>query len=135
MPFFLRIFITLLLSAGALFPQLAAAFVVQDIRVEGLQRISAGTVFNYLPVKTGDEVNAGNTAKIIRALHKTGFFQEIRLEREGDVLIVFVHERPAIAEIDITGNKDLDTDRLMAGLKDVGLAEGRVFKRALLEQV
>ncbi|MEJ2618671.1 MAG: outer membrane protein assembly factor BamA [Candidatus Thiodiazotropha sp.] len=131
----LRIFITLLLLTALLLPQLAAAFVVEDIRVEGLQRISAGTVFNYLPVKTGDQVTVGNTAKIIRALHKTGFFKEIRLEREGDVLIVFVHERPAIAEINITGNKDLDTDRLMTGLKDVGLAEGRVFKRALLEQV
>ncbi|MES9859833.1 MAG: outer membrane protein assembly factor BamA [Candidatus Thiodiazotropha sp. LLP2] len=135
MPFSLRILTTLLLLGGVLFPQLVSAFVVEDIRVEGLQRISAGTVFNYLPVKTGDEVNAGNTARIIRALHKTGFFQEIRLEREGDVLIVFVHERPAIAEINISGNKDLDNDRLLMGLKDIGLAEGRVFKRSLLEQV
>jgi outer membrane protein insertion porin family len=124
-----------LLLAGMLFSQLASAFVVEDIQVEGLQRISAGTVFNYLPVKTGDEVNSGNSSKIIRALHKTGFFQEIRLEQQGNVLIVFVHERPAIAEINISGNKDLDTDLLMGGLKDVGLAEGRVFKRALLEQV
>ncbi len=131
MHFWSRILIPLVL----LLPQLAQAFVVEDIRVEGLQRISAGTVFNYLPVKTGDEVNTGNTAQIIRALHKTGFFQDIRLEREANVLIVFVHERPAIAEINITGNKDLDTDALMAGLKDIGLAEGRVFKRALLEQV
>jgi outer membrane protein insertion porin family len=135
MPFSSRILITLLLLASILLPQTATAFVIKDIRVEGLQRISAGTVFNYLPVKTGDEVNSGNTAKIIRALHKTGFFQEIRLEREGDVLIVFVHERPAIAEINISGNKDLDTEPLMLGLKDIGLAEGRVFKRALLEQV
>ena len=135
MPFLLRILPLLTMLFGALFPQLASAFVVEDIRVEGLQRISAGTVFNYLPVKTGDEVNTGNTAQIIRALHKTGFFQEVRLEREDNVLIVFVHERPAIAEINITGNKDLDTERLMAGLKDIGLAEGRVFKRALLEQV
>jgi outer membrane protein insertion porin family len=135
MPFLLRTIVTIFLLVGGFFPQFASAFVVEDIRVEGLQRISAGTVFNYLPVKTGDEVNSGNTAKIIRALHKTGFFQEIRLEREGNVLIVFVHERPAIAEINISGNKDLDTERLMMGLKDIGLAEGRVFKRALLEQV
>lgn len=135
MHFWSRILVPLALLSGLLVPQLAQAFIVEDIRVEGLQRISAGTVFNYLPVKTGDEVNTGNTAQIIRALHKTGFFQDIRLEREGNVLIVFVHERPAIAEINITGNKDLDTDALMAGLKDIGLAEGRVFKRALLEQV
>jgi outer membrane protein insertion porin family len=120
---------------GLLCPQLAAAFVVEDIRVEGLQRISAGTVFNYLPIKTGDEVDAGNTSQIIRTLYKTGFFKDIRLERDGNVLIVFVRERPAIAEINITGNKELDTEPLMAGLKDIGLAEGRVFKRALLEKV
>ncbi|MES9991062.1 MAG: outer membrane protein assembly factor BamA [Candidatus Thiodiazotropha sp.] len=120
---------------GLLIAQQSAAFVVEDIRVEGLQRISAGTVFNYLPIKTGDEVDAGNTAQIIRTLYKTGFFKDIRLERDGDILIVFVRERPAIAEINITGNKELDTEPLMAGLKDIGLAEGRVFKRALLEKV
>lgn len=131
----LRILSLIFLISGLLFSQLAAAFVVEDIRVEGLQRISAGTVFNYLPVKTGDEVNADNTSQIIRTLYKTGFFKDVRLEHEGDVLIVFVRERPAVAEINISGNKDLDTDRLMEGLKDIGLAEGRVFKMALLEQV
>ncbi|MCU7844552.1 MAG: outer membrane protein assembly factor BamA [Candidatus Thiodiazotropha sp. (ex Monitilora ramsayi)] len=126
--------VTLLLFLGLATSQVWA-FVVEDIRVEGLQRISAGTVFNYLPVKTGDEVNAGNTSQIIRTLFKTGFFQDVRLEREGDVLVVFVRERPAIAEIEITGNKDLETEQLLAGLKDIGLAEGRVFKRALLDKV
>ncbi len=124
----------LLLFFGLIASQ-ARAFEVKDIRVEGLQRISAGTVFNYLPVKSGDEVNTGNSARIIRALFKTGFFQDVRLEQEGDVLIVFVRERPAIAEVNISGNKDLDTDQLLAGLKDIGLAEGQVFKRALLEKV
>jgi outer membrane protein insertion porin family len=126
--------VALLLFLGLATSQ-ARAFVVEDIRVEGLQRISAGTIFNYMPVKTGDEVNAGNTAQIIRTLFKTGFFQDVRLERDGDVLVVFVRERPAIAEIDIVGNKDLDNDQLLAGLKDIGLAEGRVFKRALLDRV
>ena len=126
--------VALLLFLGLATSQ-ARAFVVEDIRVEGLQRISAGTIFNYMPVKTGDEVNAGNTAQIIRTLFKTGFFQDVRLERDGDVLVVFVRERPAIAEIDIVGNKDLDNDQLLAGLKDIGLAEGRVFKRALLDTV
>jgi outer membrane protein insertion porin family len=135
MPLFSRILPLLVLLGGQLLTQQAAAFVVEDIRVEGLQRISAGTVFNYLPVKTGDEVNAGNTSQIIRTLYKTGFFKDIRLESDGNVLIVFVRERPAIAEINISGNKELDTEPLMAGLKDIGLAEGRVFKRALLEKV
>ncbi len=126
--------LALLLILGLIASQ-AQAFEVEDIRVEGLQRISAGTVFNYLPVKTGDDVNTGNSAQIIRTLFKTGFFKDVRLERDGNVLIVFVRERPAIAEINISGNKDLDTDQLLAGLKDIGLAEGQVFKRALLEKV
>jgi outer membrane protein insertion porin family len=126
--------VALLLFLGLVTSQ-ALAFVVEDIRVEGLQRISAGTVFNYLPVKSGDEVNAGNSAQIIRTLFKTGFFQDVRLERDGNVLIVFVRERPAIAEINISGNKDLETEALLEALKDTGLAEGQVFKRALLERV
>jgi outer membrane protein insertion porin family len=126
--------LALLLFLGLIAAQVQA-FEVEDIRVEGLQRISAGTVFNYLPVKTGDDVNTGNSAQIIRTLFKTGFFKDVRLERDGNVLIVFVRERPAIAEINITGNKDLDTEQLLAGLKDIGLAEGQVFKRALLEKV
>ncbi|MEJ2693167.1 MAG: outer membrane protein assembly factor BamA, partial [Candidatus Thiodiazotropha sp.] len=132
---FVRLHIaTLLLSLG-LYATRVGAFQIEDIRVEGLQRISAGTVFNYLPVKTGDEVNTGNSAQIIRSLFKTGFFQDVRLERDGNVLIVFVRERPAIAEINISGNKDLETERLLAGLKDIGLSEGQVFKRVLLEKV
>jgi outer membrane protein insertion porin family len=135
MSLFSRIFILIAVMGGTLITHPAAAFVVEDIRVEGLQRISAGTVFNYLPIKTGDEVDGGKTAHIIRTLYKTGFFKDIRLEQEDDILIVFVRERPAIAEINITGNKELDTEPLMLGLKDIGLAEGQVFKRALLEKV
>ena len=130
-----RLVLFALLSSLGLIASQVQAFEVEDIRVEGLQRISAGTVFNYLPVKSGDEVNAGNSAQIIRTLFKTGFFKDVRLERDGDILIVFVRERPAIAEINISGNKDLDTDLLLAGLKDIGLAEGQVFKRALLDTV
>ncbi|MEN8167943.1 MAG: outer membrane protein assembly factor BamA, partial [Pseudomonadota bacterium] len=135
MGLFSRFLTATVLLLLAVMSQQAAAFAVKDIRIEGLQRISAGTVFNYLPVKVGDEVDAGNSAHIIRTLFKTGFFKDVRLEREGDVLVVFVRERPAIAEINISRNKDLDTEPLMAGLKDIGLAEGRVFKRAILEQV
>lgn len=130
-----RLFFAASLCALALLPRVGLGFVVSDIRIEGLQRISAGTIFNYLPVKVGDEVSKDNSAKIIRALYATGFFKDVRLEQEGDVLVVFVHERPAIAKVDITGNKDLDTDILKDALKDIGLAEGRVFKRAILEQV
>ena len=130
-----RFFSILLWLSLSLLCRQASAFVVEDIRIEGLQRISAGTVFNYLPVKVGDEVNAGNSSAIIRTLFQTGFFKDVRLEQEGGVLVISVQERPAIATIKISGNKDLDTDQLLAGLKDIGLAEGRVFKRAILDQV
>jgi len=109
-------------------------FVVQDIRLEGLQRIAAGTVFNYLPVKVGEAIDDARASEAIRALFKTGFFNDVRLEREGDVLVVFVTERPAIANIKITGNKDIETDQLVKALKDQGLGEGLTFDRALLDR-
>lgn len=111
------------------------AFVVQDIRLEGLQRISAGTLFNYLPVKVGDRIDASRTAEIIRSLYKSAFFKDVSLEREGDVLVVLVSERPALAKIDISGNKSIETEDLLNALKDIGLAEGRVFDRSLLDKI
>ncbi|HXH03963.1 MAG TPA: outer membrane protein assembly factor BamA [Candidatus Competibacteraceae bacterium] len=113
----------------------AAEFIVQDVRVEGLQRISAGTVFNYLPVTVGSTVRSEDYPEIIRALFKTGLFSDVNLERDGNVLVVRVTERPAIAELKITGNRDISTDDLKKSLKEVGLAEGRVFDRSLLEKV
>lgn len=110
-------------------------FTVLDIRVEGLQRISAGTVFNYLPVKVGQTIDTEQSITAIQALFKTGFFNDVALERDGDVLVVFVEERAAISSIEIEGNKDLDTEELLEGLKQIGLAEGRVFDRSLLEKV
>ncbi|MCP5458813.1 MAG: outer membrane protein assembly factor BamA [Gammaproteobacteria bacterium] len=112
-----------------------ASFVIRDIQVEGIQRISAGTVFNYLPVSIGSTVSESDYPDIIRALFKTGFFTDVNLEQRGDVLVVIVTERPAIAEITITGNRDISTDDLKTALKNVGLTEGQVFDRALLEKV
>jgi outer membrane protein insertion porin family len=111
------------------------SFVIEDIRVEGLQRISAGTVFNYLPVKVGDAFDQKQSAEAIKALFKTGFFKDVRLEQEGNTLIVIVEERPSIASVKIEGNKDLSTDELMKGLKSIGLSEGRVFDRQVLDKV
>ena len=111
------------------------AFEVSDIRVEGLERISPGTVFNYLPIKVGDTVDTDDTVNAVKALFKTGFFSDVRMERDGTVLVVYVKERAAISSIKITGNKDLETDKLLEGLKDIGLAEGRVFDRSLLDKV
>ncbi len=113
----------------------AEVFAIKDIRVEGLQRISAGTVFNYLPVQIGDEIDSDQSAAIIRALYKTGFFKDVRLEREDDVLIIFVSERPAVAQINISGNKSMEEEQLLLGLKDIGMAEGRVFNRSVLDKI
>lgn len=111
------------------------SFVVEDIRVEGARRIAPGTVFNYLPVKVGDTLTDQKAQEAIRALFKTGFFKDIRLEREGNVLIVTVIERPAIASINITGTKEISDEDLKKSLRDVGFVEGRVFNRSLLGQI
>jgi len=111
------------------------AFIVDNIRVEGLQRISAGTVFNYLPMKIGDRVDGRSVSRSIRELYKTGFFKDVRLEQDGSSLIVFVLERPAIADIEFEGNKDLDTEELTKALKQIGFAEGRVYDKAILQRV
>ncbi len=111
------------------------SFEVQDIRIVGLQRIAPGTVFNYLPVKVGDRFTELESERAIRALFKSGYFKNISLERDGPVLVVKVVERPAISSIKIQGNEDIETEPLLDSLKDVGLAEGNVFNRSLLEKV
>ncbi len=109
-------------------------FVVRDIRVEGIQRIEAGTVFSYLPVKVGETMTEDKAAAAIKALFATGFFKDVRLDVQRDVLIVMVEERPAVAQIDFIGNKEFDKDALRKGLREVGLSEGRSFDKALLDQ-
>ena len=111
------------------------AFLVKDIRVEGLQRINPGTVFNYLPVKVGDTLTEKLSQDGIRALFKTGFFKDVRFEREGGVLVVQVVERPSIASIHITGTNEISEDDLKKALKEIGLAEGRVYNKSLLDRV
>ena len=111
-----------------------AQFEIQDIRVEGLQRISAGTLFNYLPVEVGTILEEGRYAEVLRALFRTGFFTDVRLEREGGVLVVRVTERPSIARIDFEGNQDISKEDLTEALKQLGLAEGQVFDRSLLDR-
>jgi outer membrane protein insertion porin family len=111
------------------------AFVVKDIRVEGLQRISLGTVLNYLPVNVGETFDGSRSAGTIRALFKTGFFNDVRLRVDGDVLVVVVEERPAIATVKINGNKDITTDQLKEALKSIGLSDGSIFDRSSLEKM
>ena len=109
-------------------------FQVRDIKVEGLQRIEAGTVFASLPVRVGDTYNDDMGAAAIRALFALGLFKDVRLEVNGDVLVVIVEERPSIAEVEFVGAKEFDKDVLKKALRDVGLADGRAFDRALLDR-
>ncbi|MDP2027747.1 outer membrane protein assembly factor BamA [Sulfuriferula sp.] len=109
-------------------------FVVKDIRVEGIQRTEAGTVFSYLPVKVGDTLDADKASAAIKALFATGFFKDVRLEQQNGVLIVVVEERPAIAAINVTGSKDISKEDLLKGMKQAGLAEGRIFDKSLLDR-
>ena len=102
-------------------------FVVKDIRVEGIQRTEAGTVFSYLPVKVGDTLDEEKATEAIKALYATGFFKDVKLKSENGVLIVEVDERPAIAQISINGAKEFEKDKLIEGLKQAGISESRIF--------
>ena len=110
-------------------------FVVRDMRVEGLQRISEGTVFNYLPINIGDTVDHVRVREAIRALYAQALFDDIELRRDGDTLVIAVKERPSIESFEIEGNKDIKTEDLMESLRDVGLAKGRTFDRSTLDNV
>src|SRR5437867_3743121 len=109
-------------------------FTVRDIRVEGVQRTDAGTVFNYLPIKVGDRVDDEKASAAVKALYATGFFRDVRLEVEGGVLVVIVQERPTISQIDIVGTKEFDKDTLRKALKDIGVVESRIFDRSALDR-
>ena len=109
-------------------------FTVRDIRVEGLQRIESGTVFASLPLRVGDQYSDEKGAAAIRALFALGLFKDVRLETEGDVLVVVVEERPSVAAVEFIGLKEFDKDVLIKALKEVGLAEGRPYDKALADK-
>lgn len=128
---------TLVVLSALLYAASAAAiepFIIKDIRVEGIQRTEAGTVFSYLPVKVGDRMDDDKADASIHALFATGFFKDVMLERDHDVLVVSVHERPAIASVEINGVKDFSKDQLRDNMKFVGLVQGRIFDRSALEK-
>ncbi|MES2636514.1 MAG: outer membrane protein assembly factor BamA [Pseudomonadota bacterium] len=121
----------------ALFTQHALAlepFVVKDIRVEGLQRTEAGTIFNYLPVQVGDTMNDEKATQAIKSLYNTGFFKDVRIEAEGEILVVTVQERSAISKIEFTGNKSFPSDKMTEGLKQIGISEGLIFDKSQLDR-
>jgi len=113
----------------------AESFVVEDIQVRGLQRISAGTVYNYLPVNVGETFSEESQGIAIRALFNTGFFKDITLEKEGGTLVINVVERPSIAKVVLEGNKDIKKEDLTEALKKIGLAEGKVYNKQMLDKV
>jgi outer membrane protein insertion porin family len=108
-------------------------FTVKDIRVEGLQRTEPGTVFSYLPIKVGETMTEEKAQAALRALYATGFFKDVRLEVDNDVLVVTVEERPAIASIDFSGMKEFEPETVRKVLRELGMAEGRIFDRSVLE--
>ncbi|SEO54410.1 outer membrane protein assembly factor BamA [Aquisalimonas asiatica] len=131
-----KLVVALTLCVAVVAPvQAFEAFTVEDIRVEGLRRIAPGTVFNYLPITTNDEVDRQLAADAVRALYDTGFFQDVELERDGNALVVNVVERPSVADIEISGNSAIPTDALKQAMSDSGLAEGETYNRALLEGI
>ncbi|HEV8520094.1 MAG TPA: outer membrane protein assembly factor BamA [Burkholderiales bacterium] len=109
-------------------------FVVKDIRIEGIQRTEAGTIFSYLPVKVGETMTEDKAAQAIRSLYATGFFKDVSLEVDNSVLIVTVQERPSVAQIDISGAKEFSKEDLLKGLRSIGLAEGRIFDKGVLDK-
>jgi outer membrane protein insertion porin family len=113
----------------------AAEFKVGNIEIEGAERVSAGTIYNYLPVNIGDHLDIRRVREAIRALYATGFFRDVQMRRDGDTLIVVVQERPSIESFEITGNKDIKTEDLQKSLRNVGLATGKTFDRSVLEDV
>lgn len=131
-------FISLLLTTALIVSPVvysAERFIVEDIQVKGLQRTPVGTVYNYLPVKVGEEFSSNKVAGSIRALFKTGFFEDVSLERDASRLIVNVVERPSIAKIIFEGNEDISTEDLTKELSKTGLAEGKVFDPQTLDKV
>ncbi|MGO4475297.1 outer membrane protein assembly factor BamA [Massilia sp. 2TAF26] len=114
--------------------QAVAPFVVKDIRVEGIQRTEAGTVFSYLPVRVGETFDDDKGTAAIKALYATGFFKDVRLEEENGVLVVLVEERPAISSVDFTGTKEFEKDMLVKALKEIGVGETKIFDKASVDR-
>ena len=112
----------------------AESFIVKDIRVEGLQRVEPGTVFSYLPVQVGETFTEEKGAEAIKALYSTGFFRDVQIQAQGNVLIVIVEERPTISRIEFTGMKEFDQENIRKSLKAVGVGEARFYDKALIDK-
>ena len=131
----LRTCLLLVSLVAACWSYAADPFVVSDIRIEGLQRVSPGTLFRNFPISVGDTVNEDSLVEASRSLFRTGFFSDIQLAQEDTVLVVVVEELPSISGIQLDGNKALKSEDLLEGLKNAGLAEGEIFRRATLDRL
>jgi outer membrane protein insertion porin family len=130
---FLRVGV-IALALSAVPAQAIEPFTIKDIRVEGIQRTEAGTVFSYLPVKVGDTMTDEKASQTIRALFATGFFRDVTIEAEDGVLVVLVQERPSVAQIEFTGLREFDKETVLKAMNQIGLAEGRIFDKGLLDR-
>ena len=110
-------------------------FQVNDIRIEGLQRVSAGTVFSALPINVGDEINQTAIRAASRSIFATGLFADVVIAQENQVLVILLTERPAISEINLEGNKAIQSEQLLEALTDNGLSEGQIFRQSILEGI
>ena len=126
--------VTLIVAGLCINAQAADPFVIKDIRIEGLQRVEPGTVFSYLPVQVGDSFTGEKSAEAIKALYSTGFFRDVQIQAQGNVLIVIVEERPTISRIEFTGMKEFDQEIVRKSLKAVGVAEARFYDKALIDK-
>ncbi len=124
------------LCCGLIAPAFAGSqFVIQDIEIQGLQHIKEGTVLDYLPVHTGQTLHRSDTANIVRALYKTGFFSHVSLQQRGQILVIMVQERPTISRVTMTGNKIMPTNVLVESLASVGLAQGKFYNKSMLDNI
>ncbi len=134
LPFFPKLLAAAIFSVFASQAAAVDPFTVKDIRVEGIQRTEAGTVFSYLPVRVGDTFTEEKAAAAIKALYATGFFKDVRIEVDGNVLVVMLEERPAIASVEFSGTKEFEKAQLIKSLKELGLGEGRILDKALVDR-
>jgi outer membrane protein insertion porin family len=125
----------LLLLMGVQLPVYAQSFVIEDIEVTGIKKIAVGTVLNYLPLKAGDSFDYRDSAKVIRELYKTGFFDQITLQQRDNTLLIEVVERPAIAEVNVEGNKEVKDEVMQDALKQIGMTRGKIYNPKLLEKL
>ena len=130
-----RIFFFIILFSSSLHLQETKSWVVDDIRITGLQRVSAGSIFAVMPIGLGDEINEESFKEIALSIFETGKFDDIKLARDGNALLIDIKERPTIDEILIEGNKQIKTDALLDGLKNSGISEGALYKRSVFESL